>query len=445
MIAFYTFDSVTTDATGTYPLSGIPSPTYVSGWIGSAISFDAALAQRLSTSNLPLNGVSFSIDFWFYAANVSSGWDIPFMGQYTAQLTDQCLFLSIYFTKLYVGFFADDTFANTTLTPNTWYHAAFTFDSSTMLRSIYLNGILDGQITAYGLLQAASQPFTIGGARVGGRVPTVDSYYTGYIDHVRISTRVKSACEIYLVANLACYFTFNSASPPLDSSASGLSATNTGATLTTGAINQALQFTSANTYITVSGISALQTGNSPTFSISMWVRPTTIASGATIIHASTQANGQCSSTVPLVSSLRSYMSLCNPTCSVFLGQGSCVTMWGLTSTGRISVNVLDSSNNANAATASTPLQVNVWTHVAQTFSPSNGNRLYVNGMLVTTTSVPTGRPVGSYTIIGTALAGTSGCPAGSIATGQFYGGVDEYRVFRTELTATDICRLSNPL
>ena len=120
-------------------------------------------------------------------------------------------------------------------------------------------------------------------------------------------------------------------------------------------------------------------------------------------------------------------------------------MWGLTSTGRVSVNIFDASNAAMSATAISALQVNVWTHVAQTFSTANGMRLYINGVLVATTSVPTGRPVGPVTIIGTSLTGTSSCPAGLIAQGQFYGGVDEYRVFRVELTAADICRLSNPL
>ena len=214
------------------------------------------------------------------------------MGQFSAQLQRQCLFLSIYNIRLYIGFFGDDSFGTTILSPNTWYHAAFTFDSSTLARAIYLNGNFEGQATTTGVLQSPVEPFTVGGAKIGGRVPTVDSYYTGYIDHVRISTRVKSSCEIYLAANLACHFTFNSASPPLDSSANLLSAANSGATLITGVINQALQFSSANTYITVTGISALKSGNNPSFSISMWVRPTTITGGATIIHTSTQSNGQ---------------------------------------------------------------------------------------------------------------------------------------------------------
>ena len=290
-IAFYSFDSVTSDATGNYPLGGISSLTYVPGWVGSAVAFNAANGQYLSTSNLPVNLHDFTIDFWFYALNVNAGWDIPFMGQFTATSADLCLFLSIFTTRLYFGFFADDSAGNSILTPNTWYHVAFVFQNSTLQRSIYLNGILDSQVTALGPLRATSGNFTVGGARIGGRVPTLDAYYTGYIDHVTVSGRVKTACEVYLNANLACYFTFDSASSLVDSGPNFLTATNTGASVTSGRINQALQFSSSLSSITVSGISALAS-NSSTFSISMWISATTTSGGATLIHTSTQSNGR---------------------------------------------------------------------------------------------------------------------------------------------------------
>lgn len=289
-IAFYSFDSVTTDATGNYPLSGMPSLTYVPGWIGAAASFDAANAQYLSTSNMPISLRDFSIDFWFYALNVSSGWDIPFMGQHTAQGTDLSLFLSIYFTRFCFGFFNDDVGGTTSITPNTWHHVAFVFQNSTLQRYIYLNGVLDVQATGFGPLQAVTGAFTVGGARVGGRVPTLDSFFTGYIDHATVSGRVKTACEVYLTANLACYFPLDSASPVTDSGPNFLTATNTGASLTTGRINQALQFSSSLSYITVAGIPGLAT-SATTFTISMWIRPTTLVGGATLIHTATQSNG----------------------------------------------------------------------------------------------------------------------------------------------------------
>jgi hypothetical protein len=70
-----------------------------------------------------------------------------------------------------------------------------------------------------------------------------------------------------------------------------------------------------------------------------------------------------------------------------LGTGSCLGMWGLTSSGVVTVNVVNSvSNTAVGATASAALQTNVWTHIAQTFSVTNGTRLFINGALVATTS-----------------------------------------------------------
>ncbi|CAF1045692.1 unnamed protein product [Rotaria sordida] len=101
-------------------------------------------------------------------------------------------------------------------------------------------------------------------------------------------------------------------------------------------------------------------------------------------------------------------------------------------------------DDAVSATDPSTLPVNVWTHVAQTFSSTSGSRLYIDGVLITIASAPTGTPVGPYVFIGASPAGSSPCNAGLIATGQFYGSVDEFRVFGRELTTTDICRLADP-
>ncbi|CAF1215252.1 unnamed protein product [Rotaria sordida] len=124
--------------------------------------------------------------------------------------------------------------------------------------------------------------------------------------------------------------------------------------------------------------------------------------------------------------------------------GICLTMWGLTSSGAVSVNVMNSSNVATAATSSVALPLNVWTHILQTSSPTNGNRLYINGVLAASVAVSSGRAVGPYVFIGASPTGTNSCPVGSIVPGQFYGAIDEYRVFGRELTTADICRLANP-
>lgn len=129
---------------------------------------------------------------------------------------------------------------------------------------------------------------------------------------------------------------------------------------------------------------------------------------------------------------------------LLLGQGSCLLMWGLTSTGHFSVNVINPNNNTISTSSSSPISINTWTHIAQTFSSTNGSRLYIDGILISVTNAPTGQPIGPYSIIGSSPSGTTSCPSGLISRGQYYGSVDEYRIFRNELTAADICRLANP-
>ncbi|UJR19877.1 hypothetical protein I4U23_023010 [Adineta vaga] len=413
-LAFYSFDNVTVDAMGNYSASGIPSPIFVSGWIGSAISFSYANSQFLSTSHIPFNLHSFTIEFWFYATNLSDRWDFAFAGQHESSAQSKCLFLNIRKSVLFFGFFMDDTSGSTNITIKRWYHAAFVYNRITQRQYIYLDGVLESNAFAPPL-QTTTGSFTIGGAKIGGSTDQL-VYYSGYIDHFTISLREKSACEIYLDATLACYFNFDSIPSLIDSGPNFLTATatNLGTTSVPGRVNQAVRFSSTSSYITVNGISAM-TASSTAFTISMWMNPTTVSGGATLIHASTQSDGQ----------------------------GICLAMWGLTMNGTMTVNVVESSNNTISASASFPLPLNTWTHVAQTFNSATGNYLYINGVLVASVNASTGQPIGPYAFLGASPANTSQCKAGSIIMGQFYGDIDEYYVFGRELTAADICHLAN--
>lgn len=118
-------------------------------------------------------------------------------------------------------------------------------------------------------------------------------------------------------------------------------------------------------------------------------------------------------------------------------------MWGFTSNGAVVVNVIDATNNTIAATAPFSLSLNRWTHITQTFSITNGNRLYIDGTLVSNATAATGHSVGPYTIIGASPAGTVSCPSGTILPGQFFGMIDEYRVFGVELASASVCQLAN--
>lgn len=88
-----------------------------------------------------------------------------------------------------------------------------------------------------------------------------------------------------------------------------------------------------------------------------------------------------------------------------------MAMWSLTSAALVSVNVMDTKATIVSATALSALPVNTWAHIAQAFSTVNGSRLYMDGMLMTTTSAPSGHAIGLFAFIGASPSGTSACPS----------------------------------
>lgn len=92
---------------------------------------------------------------------------------------------------------------------------------------------------------------------------------------------------------------------------------------------------------------------------------------------------------------------------------------------------------------------NAWSHIAATYAPTIGLRLYVNGILVNST-VPfyfyaSGVPM--YLTLANSLDGVLGgtCNSYMIAhSGTFRGAIDELRVYARQLTADDVFTLANP-
>ncbi|CAF5199266.1 unnamed protein product [Rotaria magnacalcarata] len=92
------------------------------------------------------------------------------------------------------------------------------------------------------------------------------------------------------------------------------------------------------------------------------------------------------------------------------------------------------------------LQVNVWTHIVSSYSSTNGVRLWVNGTLIGATGgfsySSSGLP-NSITIAAD-FSWFYSCATGSVSLGQFYGAIDEFRVYSRELSSSDIYALANP-
>jgi hypothetical protein len=85
--------------------------------------------------------------------------------------------------------------------------------------------------------------------------------------------------------------------------------------------------------------------------------------------------------------------------------------------------------------------------VVETYSTTNGARLYINGTFVISTGAL--GYVGSQSSIGNSIllgspAGNTNCVPASVVVGQFTGAVDEFKLYARELTATDVLALANP-
>ena len=88
----------------------------------------------------------------------------------------------------------------------------------------------------------------------------------------------------------------------------------------------------------------------------------------------------------------------------------------------------------------------VWTHLVTSYSITTGLRLWVNGGLIGTSSpyTYTAATIPAWITVGLTPTLGSGCATGNVSVGQFYGMIDEIRVYSRELTSADVYALANP-
>ncbi len=181
-------------------------------------------------------------------------------------------------------------------------------------------------------------------------------------------------------------------------------------TIVSGRSQNAISFTSSSpSYLQASGFLALGIPNQP-FSISLWIQPASLA--GTLVHQSNNS----------------------------LGSDFCITYLGFASNGSLIAQIL--TNTGYVGISYSNLSLNTYSHVVQTWSSTNGLRLYVNNILIATqtatTSVASSAWV-NYVTIGSCLNGCGTCNSGQISLGQFVGAVDDFRIYIRKLTSNDVC------
>jgi hypothetical protein len=285
------------------------------------------------------------------------------------------------------------------------------YDYSTSTQSLYLNGVLEGS--------RSSNPYQgMAGSIVIGAIDNGTIYYfTGRIDQVSLITQAKSADEILDDATLVCYFSFDS-NTSADSGPLNLigSSVNVIDAVGDGIINDAISFAVPSSYFVVGGLLKLGIVGQP-YSISIWIKPTSV-NGGTIAHVT-----KCGY--------------------------SCVSLWclafiGFTSGGHIAIQSWRTSNVSNLVSLTGPVApINAWTHVVQTYSPTNGMSLYINGSLVNQSSSFTYSASGASNYIYLGSFPWAVCVgSNTIAMGQYYGLLDEFRLYSREITANEVSTLA---
>ncbi|CAF0965701.1 unnamed protein product [Rotaria sp. Silwood1] len=394
------------------------SPTFVTGYVNEALLFDTSPIQSLRGPSMSLTSMSFTIDAWIYPTSFPNSKDHSIVGLCTKPSIGECLYLSIHEDGgnfyLYFGFFDDDCQGNTFVSLNEWIHVAFVYELNSSSQSIYMNGKLDCSRVSGGSFQAAPDIITI------GSIPVLDAaygpnYFQGIIDQVTIAERAKSSCEVLEEAILSAYFTFNSGISFNDSGPNSLSAIGSSVSfVSTGHALEAISFSgSTSSYFQISGVTSLGITNRP-FSISLWIRPRSLS--GTIVHVSANSSGL----------------------------GWCYPFLGFTANGSI-VAQMYSSIVKSVIGPSVPVASD-WTHIVETWSPTNGLRLYVNNILVASTTAMATSYVASsvqnYVTLANSLSGVGICDAGLLGSMSPYNGdIDEFRIYSRELTADDICTL----
>ncbi len=286
LVAYYPFNGNANDESGNGNNGtnmGAVSDTDRFGNLNNSFYFDGNSSIIANIANLPLGSQSRTISAWInidpnsvtdgYVAgwgnfNVSSSW-----------------YLNIYNDQYRLVFWNTDLHTSTNVTKSQWIHYLASYDGS--IAKIYINGIiidtktivLSTSLTSLGI---GSQGFS-----------TYEGKFKGSIDDVRIYNRTLNGAEIQALYNeggydpsLVAYYPFNN--DPNDESGNGLNGINNGATTTTdrlGNPSSAYSFDGMSSYIEIldpNGDLNFDV-NTQSYSVSVWVKMSTLSHNQTFI------------------------------------------------------------------------------------------------------------------------------------------------------------------
>ncbi|CAF1383449.1 unnamed protein product [Adineta ricciae] len=420
MRIFWAFDNNLLDLYGNFPGSGKNNPTYQSPGItgyGSCLYLNGSLNQSVTVYEPPFLNMaytSFSLTVWARANSFRTGCGIgicdnAIFGQHDQNTVRRSLHITVRYQTIYLGFYGDDISGSLVLQPLVWYHMAFVYDYQNREQLVYVNGDLDNSGSLKGPYEGISGDLTIGTNGVGS-----PNFWDGCLDQITYFSRAKSAAEVLRDATLTVSYTFNNNT--LDDGPLGINGTGINVQYSPfGRVNQSLKLSNSSSFVEARGLVYLGT-NGYSYSIVIWIRPTSVA-GGTIVHVS-PTSGTITWSMPML---------------------------GFTNAGNIGV---QSCSSSGVVSLIGPLiSTGVWTHVAITYSSLNGLRLWINGTLFNTSSPnfvwsTINAPV--TITLGASPSNVGACASGVITTGQYSDLLDEFQLYSRELLAAEVMNLATP-
>ncbi|CAF3368880.1 unnamed protein product [Rotaria sp. Silwood1] len=406
--AYWSFDNDANDLYETYNgtlVNGatFSSSTYFGYGYNLALNDSSYQSVTITSPFFNLSYTSFTVEAWIYGVALTGDRSI-FSQCQCSSCQSQCLYLIIRNYKMYMGFMLNDLVGATSLSTNTWYHVAYVYDYSRRTQSIYLQGVLDGTKTSASPYQGQNGSLNIGISNLSS-----SSFY-GYIDNLKLTTRAKSSSEILTDASVVVYFPFDGSSLTQDMGPNQMNGSISNAVAVIGKVGNGLAFSGLSSYLQVYGFYQLGR-SSQSFSFALWIYPYSVA-GGTLIHKSAfQYNSS----------------------------GWCQDMMGLTYAGQIAFY----TNGGGRQITGPFISALQWAHIVYTYSFTNGQIMYINGVQYAATG---SMSFSSSGIIDWLTIGHNiiGCTPSPIYGGAFFGIIDEFYVFRRELSATDVYSLANP-
>jgi len=178
---------------------------WTTGKSGAAVNMDGA-GDYISLPRIDVTGSAITLSAWVKNSSFATGVEQRFVSKAYDSSEERTYWMlgqttaggqnRLQFRLKAGGSTATLTASTGTLPLNTWYHAAATYDGSTM--RLYLNGTEVGSVAESGLIsRGRNVPVNL------GRSPEGSNYLRGAIDDVRIYSSALTAAEVAALAGVA--------------------------------------------------------------------------------------------------------------------------------------------------------------------------------------------------------------------------------------------------